>query len=200
MYCALLVIAEDGITINWIGEPEVDNFQVRTDLAATYKRVRAKDDDSALDKEGKLKAIISEIKAAKLQLAQGDSKIGGLREVALTDIDLELDAMIDYADIEDLDRITFMAGSTSKESAKMAILAKAFYKQKHDDFDLIGEQLSFAQVIYNGLTKMAVIKDSAGENGRVSWEALSTKARMAKERKLVQIGKVIVILWKPFCT
>ena len=115
-----------------------------------------------------MKAIISDIKAAKLQLEQGDSKIGEIRAVALADVDEEFDKMIDRADMEDLDKIIAMAGATSKESTKIVILAKAFYKQKHDDFDLIGEQLSFAQEIYNGLTKMAVIKDSAGENGRVS--------------------------------
>ena len=147
-----------------------------------------------------MKAVISDIKAAKLQLGQGDSKIGEIRAVALADVDEEFDKMIDRADMEDLDKIIALAGATSKESAKMAILAKAFYKEKYDDFEMAGEQLSFAQVIYNGLTKMAVIKDSAGENGRVSWEAISTKARVAKEKKLVQIGKVIVILWKPFST
>ena len=147
-----------------------------------------------------MKAIIFDIKAAKLQLAQGESKIGALREVALVDIDVELDTMIDYTDIEDLDKIIAMAGATSKESAKIAVLAKAFYKEKYDDFEMAGEQLSFAQVIYTGLTKMAVIRDSAGDSGRVSWEGISAKARVAKEKKLVQIGKVIVILWKPFST
>ena len=147
-----------------------------------------------------MKAIIFDIKAAKLQLAQGESKIGALREVALVDIDVELDTMIDYTDIEDLDKIIALTGATSKESAKIAVLAKAFYKEKYDDFEMAGEQLSFAQVIYTGLTKMAVIKDSAGDSGRVSWEGISAKARVAKEKKLVQIGKVIVILWKPFCT
>ena len=147
-----------------------------------------------------MKAIIFDIKAAKLQLAQGESKIGALREVALVDIDVELDTMIDYTDIEDLDKIIALTGATSKESAKIAVLAKAFYKEKYDDFEMAGEQLSFAQVIYTGLTKMAVIKDSAGDSGRVSWEGISAKARVAKEKKLVQIGKVIVILWKPFST
>ena len=147
-----------------------------------------------------MKAIIFDIKAAKLQLAQGESKIGALREVALVDIDVELDTMIDYTDIEDLDKIIALTGATSKESTKIAVLAKAFYKEKYDDFEMAGEQLSFAQVIYTGLTKMAVIKDSAGDSGRVSWEGISAKARVAKEKKLVQIGKVIVILWKPFST
>ena len=160
-------------------------------IKTSGKRAKTPVDDD-MGKDGKLRATSLGLKATQAVLQNGDQS--KMAKMALDSIDADtigLDSYLGKASMDSLDRVQELAGSTSKESAKILTLAQAMYPEQFDYLDAVQEQHEQCTKVYLSLARTLVLNTAASATGRVSWEAISTKARQIKEEKLLRAGAIL---------